>query len=247
MALTYDGITDRFRSTAWTAVTATPCTFHAFIRTTNTTVAGTVMIIQDDSVAAEHFRLRMDGSGQISARTRTQAGGPQTHTYVGGSMSNNVYASAGARFTSATSRQGFLDGATSAADTGSSIPSGIDSLQISGEDGTANLWTDDIGEEAVWNRTLSAEEHTALANGFSALFFRQGLVFYHPGFNPSETTDYYGLSMSPGTPAKTDHPPIIYPSDMPMYPALSGAGPAPEPGPPLRAIRRRRVVVGFSR
>ena len=249
MALTYDAIGDYWRSTSWTKITAVPLTVHAWAKTNNNTVGQIATIIQDDSAANEQFRLSMNASGQACSRARSVASGINQACYTVSGMSNGVWHSLAGLHASVASVFAFLDGNKSTEATTSTTPINIDSLQISGFSGANSIWDGDLCEVAWWNRILADEEVTGLAKKFSALFYPEGLVFYHPARHANELVDYYGLTLSKtGTPAKADHPAIIYPTDMPPFvPPPSGVSPPPAPGPPLRAIRRRRIVVGAGR
>lgn len=248
MALTYDAIGDYWRSTSWTAITAVPLSAHAFANTNDNTVSGIITIIQDDSASNEQFRLSMNASGQACTRARSIAAGINQACYTGSGMSNGAWHSVAGVHASTSSAFAYLDGTKSTEATSAVTPINIDSIQVSGFAGANSIWDGELCEVAWWSRVLLDEEITGLANGFSALFYPEGLVFYHPGRHVNETVDYYGLTLSKtGTPAKADHPSIIYPTDMPTYVHPSGGAAPPAPGPPLRAIRRRRIVIGASR
>lgn len=72
-----------------------------------------------------------------------------------------------------------------------------------------------LAEIAWWNRVLSADEISALAAGYSPLFFPNGLKSYVPLIRPALDR----LTGSSGTLDGTsvvDHPPVIYPAPPPQ-------------------------------
>lgn len=75
-----------------------------------------------------------------------------------------------------------------------------------------------LAEIAVWNRVINANELSLLASGYSALFFRSGLLFYTRMISVDPIRDIQGglTSTKVGTPSVFAHPPIVYPHN--FYP-----------------------------
>lgn len=76
-----------------------------------------------------------------------------------------------------------------------------------------NHFTGDIAEVCFFLRELSSDEVSALAKGFSPLFFPRNCIMYKPILGSSPEIDFFdsGSWTITGT-TKSEHPKIIYPS-----------------------------------
>ncbi len=135
------------------------------------------------------------------------------------------------RFSGNSSRFARVDQTESSEGTDTKTPSGVAAISIGcrkGQSGSENFWDGDLAEAALWNVSLLDKEFIALAKGYSPLFIRpQNLVFYCPIWgNDSPEIDIIGgrqMTLTGGTPAKADHPPIIYPSNLQLPSGISSA------------------------
>lgn len=92
-------------------------------------------------------------------------------------------------------------------------------LRVGARDpGDATYYAGGLAECALWNRMLSTGEMDALSRGFAPAFFPAGRVFYSKvDGRSSPELNYAGTTH--GTLTGTtylEHPPIIYPTRMPM-------------------------------
>lgn len=127
---------------------------------------------------------------------------------------SNAWCHCAGVFTSSTSRQSFLDGVASTANTTNLTPSGLTNTTIgtytNPPDGVFNnYWQGRIAEVGIWNVALTADEITSLSKGISpALIRRQSLVFYSPLVR--DISDIRGgLTLTINGTTVTDHPRII--------------------------------------
>lgn len=166
----------------------------------------------------------------------------ETIATQGGTLTNNTWHHGVMIFdTSATSAEveGFLDGVSvGTADHGGSITYGTDAsddLHIGFHPAPSQHFDGEVCEIAYWNRVLSDAEITALANGYSPLFYPNGLRLYAPWVR--ETTEVargHTYTIENGGPPVVVHPRIFYPTQV-LAPSQSAAAAAAITTPEIMA------------
>lgn len=128
-------------------------------------------------------------------------------------------------FTSAVSRQAFLNGIAGTLSTVNVVPTGsllysVAAFALNGAGG--RYFYGDIAELAVWNAALTADEALSLSQGHSPLLIRpQNLMSYAPleGIYAPEPDRFtrVSLGLSGNAPTIADHPPIRRPRNRQVY------------------------------
>jgi len=179
MPRVFDGSDDRASAGA-TPVTAPPFTISLWFKPVDATTNGFLAGVSDTAGDNNYFRLRKNSDGTLSAAAfaTSAASATTTTTYTAG-----VWHHACARFTSATSRQVYLNGGGKGTNTTNRSPAGVDSVCVGARVGAtaSDLVASDIAHVAIWNVALTDQEIAALARGTSPLSIRpQNLVFFAP-------------------------------------------------------------------
>ena len=239
MAVTLNGTSQYYINSSWAGPTAAPFTVSCWANTNSTVTSKFLVNINFDTT--NFFALFMTAGGAIFFRAHD---GTFTDASTINTMGADAWHFAAGRADSSTSRFAFVDTQKGTESTASHVPTAPDEVAIGISAAAGNFWNGEIAEVAFWSRALSDDEMLALAAGYSALFFMQGLEFYWQGRVLGED-DYFGHVMTEtASPTKIeDYPPIIYPSTAPMFPQPAAAGAATVVGPPLRYVKRRRIVV----
>lgn len=219
MARSFDG-SSYLRDTSPT-VTALPLTIAAWVRhTVAPSAAETVATVVHDS-SGQRLELRLSNTGAVFA---LDVGSTATRTATAGTVVTNTWHHLAGVFTSATSRQAYLDGVAGSENTADSggltnTPDffTMGALLTSGS-GSAFL-TGEVASLGVWSAALSAAEVASLAAGFSPAFVRRGslesLFEMQRGSGEAEN-DFYGggtaATQGVGTVGRAAHPRIFYPA-----------------------------------
>lgn len=130
-------------------------------------------------------------------------------------LPTNQWTHCAAVFASNTSRTAYFNGAAATPNTTSSIPSGLNRLNIGARyaGGIGGFFPGAIAEVGVWNAALTADEIASLSKGFPCRLVRpSALVFYSRLIrNVMDIRNAATLSeLGTGTTA-SEHPRIIYP------------------------------------
>lgn len=176
-------------------VTAMPLTIAAWGKTSITGTLQAMVHIGGVGVGPTQNRwsLTVDVNDKVTATTNTTTGTVSAVTST--AISANTWFHACAVFTSATSRDAYLNGGGKGSNTTSRSPTGIDRTAIGVLFGSSvsqpfgPAGTGDLAEVAVWNIALSAADVAALATGVSPLLIHpEALVGYWPllGVNSPE-------------------------------------------------------------
>lgn len=114
---------------------------------------------------------------RAQTRTTTNAIADTTATY-----STGVWQHAAAVFTSAASRDVYLNGGNSANNTGNRTPAGVNETSLAVNSTLTESFLDgQLAECGIWNAALTAAEVASLADGVTPLQIRpNNLVFYAP-------------------------------------------------------------------
>ncbi len=180
MAYSLNGSTQSI-SGASAPATAAPLTLALWSNVTSLTVDG--MFLSLGAGAGTHFfGLWSEGTTAGDPISAALNGGSSAGSFSGSQTANTWQHVCGV-YTSATARTGYYNGVAGTANTANQTPSGISVMGI----GVRRRSTDDfrlpgsVGEVAIWNAALEAEEVAALAKGFKPQRIRpQSLVFYAP-------------------------------------------------------------------
>jgi len=113
-----------------------------------------------------------------------------------------------------TGMECYIDGVVPGSETnsGSGSESALTGLWTIGALGTGSSpFNGRICEVGVWDRIVSADERSALAKGFSPLFFRRGLLFYTKMIGRKDIDIIAGKTPTYDGTVVVAHPRIIYP------------------------------------
>jgi hypothetical protein len=210
MARTFNGTSQSIECAA--PVAAVPLTIACWFYPTSSAAAVVCSIGQ--SGATDRFQLSSNPGGSALNATTVQSGVAQTAA-LSSSIPLNTWHHGAAVFSAINSRQSFLNGTGSTLNTGSSTPSGINRLNISGAyaPSLTAFFTGQLAEVCVWNAALAAAEITELAAGFNPRIIRpQNIVYFNRLIN--ESIDIRGglaLTNVGGATTVATHPRIIYP------------------------------------
>jgi hypothetical protein len=225
MARLFDDASSEYMYTASTPVTTYPLTMACWFNSDDITINQQLMAITDTSADNDWFSLVLRGgdAGDFIGLQANGGGFQQTVSSLGYTANQDHHACG--VFTSNTSRTIYADGGNSATGGTSVNPSPVDSISIGalGRPTVADYCSAKIGESAIWNVALTAEEVAALAKGYSPLLIRpQNLVFYSKLVRDEDIDIIGGLGFTlVNTPSIGTHFPIIYPA-----PVFSGFGAA---------------------
>ncbi len=217
-ARTFDGLTDKIEFTPTDSVLFS-CAAVIFVTSSGDSTTPRILDDQASGVSGFRFIAANPDSGfqRMQFAWEWDTGGGEWATPNGGILSGNQYRVAvsydGNLDTNAPTM--FVDGVKETVSEPSS-PSGTrqalsSTMRIGNRGNQDRSFDGEISELAIWNRLLSDAEGIAVTNGFSPLFFPEGLVFYAPLIR--ETLDYAGgvtLTLT-GTTVAT-HPSTIYPA-----------------------------------
>lgn len=219
MALDFNGST-HYLAASSVPVAAEPLSMGCWFNADNTT-AGLNAMSLGANAASGHWRLGLLGnvSGDpVSAAKQSDAGGnARADTSAG--YSSGTWNHGLAVFASATSRTAYLNGANAGTNTDNLADPTAAFTGIGALVRAANsLFMDGkLAECAIWNVALTAADALMLAAGYSPLFVRPAnLVLYtltpHRTGSGAAADLVGGLTLtSAATPARFDHPRIIYP------------------------------------
>lgn len=219
MARTFVRASNQLLAVASAPVTAVPLTLSIWANSSTVSIFQENFAVDVGAAGDDGFWLGTDNPAANPMRAATNDG---TYRFSGAATrptDGSWFFTAG-RYSAVNSRFVWVDQTESTEGTDSATPTGIDSVSIGARlgqiAGGVNNWDGDLAEAAIWNVGLNDEELIALAKGYSPLFIRpQNLVFYCPiwGNDSPEIDIIGGLQLTlDGSPAKSDHPPIIYPS-----------------------------------
>ncbi len=241
MAVVFDGTNDFLSNTSWGGVTAPPFSWAGWANKTTNSAMYPISMSLDSNNSHE---LLIDSAGNLRQRA-TVSGGSGGDSIRSGMVANQWHHCTGVS-ASSVDRKSYLDGVVGNTGEQDNDPAAATRIDIGAKDDQgASKFEGELCHWGAWNRVLLQAEITALAQGWSARFFSDGLVFLWEGFNLGED-DVYGLTLTEsGTPAKSDdHAPIFSPASRAIEPQPPFA-PVPDPpgvGSPLRYVKRRRIV-----
>lgn len=210
----FNGTTDKAVSTTPES-TVLPFTICARGRSSNTT--GNQVAAGFSRVAFNDYYLLIWGgaiSGDPASAALTDGVTGVTADSTSG-YSANVWASACAVFTSATSRAGYIDGGNKGTNTTSVTPAASDRFEVGVLERTSPLafFAGDIAEVGLWSVALTDDDVAMLAKYAPPCVRRDALYAYYPMVNDSTTLkDIFSdvpnnLTLTGGTNAP--HPQVI--------------------------------------
>lgn len=213
MARLFTGTNTKYLEYFGPAVSAMPMTFSAWLYPTSTTALSYAFAISA-SATNSCWILGVNASAKIIARSTSS--GTTVDAVTSTTFSINTWCHACARFTSATSRDAYLNGAGKGSNTTSNTPGTVATTTI----GLAHIQTSYAGafngrvaEVTVWNVSLSDAEIAALASGINSRCIQPSAISgYWPVFGlndpePDMTVWDQQMSMT-GTAAYATHAPI---------------------------------------
>jgi len=209
MAYSFDGVDDYIEG-ATAPVTAVPLTMASWFRVNVDQVGVTIAL--DTAASNSQFQAYVRGS---VGGTRVAAGSVESGTNSFASSSTSytpsVWGHMAAVFTSATSRDIYLDGGPIESNATSSTPTGINRVRIGARFSTSlgSFFSGLIAETAIWNAALTGSEIASLAKGISPRRIRPGsLRFYAPLVR--EAIDIVGgVALTVNGAVAADHPRIF--------------------------------------
>ena len=218
MARSFNGTSDYLiYNTA--VVTTTPLTMACWAKWDATGQATIMMRIGDNAATTgllNSFGLRKNASDIVIASTAntTTTGASSASSAI---VANTWYHCAGV-YTSATSRQLYINGAAQTANPTSLTPSGLDDTKIGAATYTSGVITymnGQIADAGIWNVVLTAAEIESLSKGIPPSFIRpESLVAYWPLYGRAspeiDIHNRYEMTLT-GTSA-ADHPRIYMPT-----------------------------------
>jgi len=179
--------TSQYLNTAFAPVSSGPVTLAAWFLPSNTTSNGVLVGVTNNADANSGHRFTIAAAGAVTndpiqaicqAGTTSAAIAQTTTGYIAGTWQH-----ACGVFASSTSRTAYLNSGSSATNTQSANPVGLDLIKIGMRVNiTPGLFFDGlIAEVGIWNAALSAAEIASLAKGMTCDKVRpQNLVFYAP-------------------------------------------------------------------
>lgn len=213
MARTCSGTVSVYLSNGTTPpVTSGVGTVACWVKTAALTVDQLIAYFNNVSGANYRAMRIVGGTGQIGSASDSAGGIVESRSSSG--VSIGVWAHAAATWNSGSSRFAFLNGAKGT-DAGGTESIAVDRFAIGA---IAPAGGTIVAEMGLWNAVLTDGEVLALAKGFAPSVIRpQSLVGYWPLFGndspePDRSRSRYDLTLV-STPAKADHPPIIYPAE----------------------------------
>lgn len=216
MARVFTRASSHYLEVAIPAVTAYPWTLSAWFRSDDLTTNQTILSIGDTLTNTEYWSLQATGAAAgdpVRMTSSTTVGGAFTADTTTG-YAANTWHHALATGASATARTVYIDGGSSATNTSSSTPAGLDNTDLGRlvRLTPANYFSGRIAEAAVWNAVLTASEIAALASRVSPHRIRPtALQLYVPVYGVgSPEPDYSGNArhMTISGPTVADHPPL---------------------------------------
>lgn len=179
--------TSQYLNTASTPVSSGPVTLAAWFLPSNTTSNGVLVGVSNNADANSGHRFTLSAAGTISGDpiqaicqggTSTPGIAQTTTGYAAGTWQH-----ACGVFASSTSRTAYLNAGSSATNTQSVNPVGLDQIKIGMRFNiTPGLFFDGlIAEVGIWNAAITVAEIASLAKGMTCDKIRpQNLVFYAP-------------------------------------------------------------------
>lgn len=207
-----------------------PLSMGCWFRSTSQTAGQTLIVVGNTS--GNDFWV-LTAAGNVAGdpiRATIVAGGAATNTNTTTGYTAGTWHHALAVFTSATSRDVYIDGGSVGTNATSRAPATPDVIAVgrNSASGTLAYMAGDIAEVAIWSGSLTADDALALARGVSPLMVRPDVLsLYAPLLSrASPEPDLMGLAALTlgNAPAVSDHPRIYYPS-APMVPFHAVAAP----------------------
>lgn len=221
MARSFNGTSD-YLIYSGAAVTTTPLTMACWAKWNTLGTSTMLMTIGDNAstnTLLNRFRINKNATNSlVSAAANTTTSG----TSVGGTIAatGTWYHCAGV-FTSATSRNVYLDAVAGTANTTNVTPTSLDDTTIGASTFTGpsvGAYMDgQIAEAGIWNVALTAAEITSLAKGVSPLMIRPAsLISYWPliGKTSPEIDLRSRFEMTVNGAVAADHPRVYMPRGM---------------------------------
>jgi hypothetical protein len=156
------------------AVTAYPCTFCCFFKTSNTGNDGTLMFVGDKDDTVEYLALRINSSDDVVATSRTSA--TTASAVLTGSFQDGSWHFGAAVFSGNTSRTAYCDSETPVEETTSvAITATFDRTSIGrlGDSTPTNYLNGEIAMAMVFSAALSSDEITYLYNSGNGRTFEE--------------------------------------------------------------------------
>jgi hypothetical protein len=180
MAYNFVRASSQYLSAASAPVTSPPFTLSCLFYIRDLSAARTLMAL-DNASGTNFFVMLISGS---STSLRLNANTSVANTIIADTDFNlNEWNNVCGVFTSATSRELFLNGVSVGTSTVSAAPS-VSLLKIGTRTSggvVANFMQDDMAEVGIWNAALTQPEIASLAKGMACDKIRpQSLVFYAP-------------------------------------------------------------------
>ena len=170
--------------------------------------------IQNGTDTGGAWRLRVNGSGNILAATRSDDGGTTQTATTSTAASGATWYQAGGVFASATDRRAFLNGAGKGTDANSVTTTGKIELDMAAFRFVATLFngfSGKIAEVALWNVALSDAEMAELGKFVCPLLINPGaLVAYVPLVRATTDPKTGNALTAVGSPTVAAHAPVIY-------------------------------------
>lgn len=172
--------------------------------------------------------IDFNGIAALNIRAR-HTGGGTNKDITGSSISAGSWAHAMVTWSSAADEwKYYLNGSqVGSTATGLGTISGTPAVFYLGNDTFSEYAVGDLAEWGVWTAALTAAEVASLAKGFSPLLVRPASIldtFAVMGSASPEPGSRGNSATLGGTPAKADHPRIIYPRRRTVYKAIPAAG-----------------------
>ena len=187
MAYSFTAANSQSLATASTPVSTTPCTLACWYRTTSTTNATALVVLQD---ANGQSRIQIGTNGIASPKRAIQAIALDSNGVIATvgqnetSYSANTWYHGAAVFASTSDVYAYFNGSAGIrVGAGSVVVSGIDQILIGARFTTSlgSYHDGQIADVGVWNAALTAAEIASLAKGMTCDKVRpQNLVYYAP-------------------------------------------------------------------
>lgn len=235
MARDFDGSAD-YLLYSGVPVSAYPFSLACWVYADDVSTSPFFFQFGDSASATTRAGLNFDSAGKLGAQVSSPSGTRSWYTTAG--ASTGVWVHCAGTFTNSSTCLSYLDGVSTGAYLGTASPAfptlNRTSIAVMPRASLSNYLNGRVAEAAIWNTTLSQDEVSMLAAGYSPLLVSpQSLVAYWPLFGRAgaagnEEGWVGGQVMSQtSSPAVIDHPRIIFPRRRVITPYQAAAGSLP--------------------
>lgn len=217
MSVTFDSASSEYLEWYTAPVSAPAFTICAWIKTSNLTNNQAIVQIQDKDLPDKRHRIAFRGAtAGDPVQVYSQSDAPNGLAESTTGLSSATWHCVVGVFTGNANRTIYLDGGSSASNTTSIAPTGMDSISIgrNGDSTPSEYFDGKIAEVCVWNSALSPADIASLAAGERPSAISPANIKFYAPLKSKYDAAFLGASVTVGgTPTfdPDDHP-ITYPN-----------------------------------